>query len=87
MKVTTFAAIEIASYEVSMKIYALLPKTMKEITYVRHRMELGKDAYRLGKISNVNINPADRMRLMVSSLTQNTHHILCAVLKSFLNIL
>ena len=25
---------------------------MKEITYVRHRMELGKDAYRLGKISN-----------------------------------
>ena len=52
MKVTTFAAIEIASYEVSMKIYALSPKTMKEITYVRHRMELGKDAYRLGKISN-----------------------------------
>ena len=52
MKVTIFAAIEIASYEVSMKIYALSPKSMKEITYVRHRMELGKDAYRLGKISN-----------------------------------
>lgn len=52
MKVTMFAAIEIASYEVSMKIYALSPKTMKEITYVRHRIELGKDAYRLGKISN-----------------------------------
>ena len=52
MKVTTFAAIEIASYEVSMKIYALSPKTMQEINYVRHRMELGKDAYRLGKISN-----------------------------------
>ena len=52
MKVTTFAAIEIASYEVSMKIYALSPKSMKEITYVRHRMELGKDAYHLGKISH-----------------------------------
>ena len=52
MKVTIFAAIEIASYEVSMKIYSLSPKNMKEITYVRHRMELGKDAYRLGRISN-----------------------------------
>lgn len=52
MKVTTFAAIEIASYEVSMKIYALSSKTMKEINYVRHRMELGKEAYRMGKISN-----------------------------------
>lgn len=52
MKVTIFAAIEIASYEVSMKIYELSQKTMKEITYVRHRIELGKDAYRLGKISN-----------------------------------
>ena len=47
MKVTMFAAIEIASYEVSMKIYELSPKTMKEITCVRHRIELGKDAYRL----------------------------------------
>ena len=52
MKVTTFAAIEIASYEVSMKIFALSPKSMKEINYVRHRMELGKDAYRTGRISN-----------------------------------
>ena len=52
MKVTMFAAIEIASYEISMKIYALSQKSMKEITYVRHRIELRKDAYRLGKISN-----------------------------------
>jgi exopolyphosphatase/guanosine-5'-triphosphate,3'-diphosphate pyrophosphatase len=52
MKVTIFAAIEIASYEVGMKIYALSQKSMKEITYVRHRIELGKDAYRFGKISN-----------------------------------
>ena len=56
MKVTTFAAIEIASYEVSMKIYALSPKTMKEINYIRHRMELGKEAYRMGKISNDRID-------------------------------
>lgn len=56
MKLTIFAAIEIASYEVSMKIYSLSPKSMKEITYVRHRIELGKDAYRLGKISNEKID-------------------------------
>ena len=56
MKVTMFAAIEIASYEISMKIYALSQKSMKEITYVRHRIELGKDAYRLGKISNERID-------------------------------
>lgn len=55
MKVTIFAAIEIGSYEVSMKIYALSQKAMKEITHVRHRIELGKDAYRLGKISNERI--------------------------------
>ncbi len=55
MKVTIFAAIEIASYEVSMKIYALSQKSMKEINYVRHRIELGKDTYRLGKISNEHI--------------------------------
>lgn len=55
MKVTIFAAIEIASYEVSMKIYALSQKSMKEITYVRHRIELGKDAYRLGKINNEHV--------------------------------
>ncbi len=56
MKVTIFAAIEIASYEVSMKIYALSQKAMEEISYVRHRMELGRDAYHLGKISNDKIN-------------------------------
>lgn len=55
MKVTIFAAIEIASYEVSMKIYQLSQKMMKEITYVRHRIELGKDSYRRGKISGERI--------------------------------
>lgn len=52
MKITMFAAIEITSYEIGMKIYELSQKEMKEITYVRHRMELGKDVYRLGRLSN-----------------------------------
>lgn len=55
MKVTIFAAVEVASYEVSMKIYALSQKSMKEINYVRHRIELGKDAYHFGKISNEHV--------------------------------
>jgi exopolyphosphatase/guanosine-5'-triphosphate,3'-diphosphate pyrophosphatase len=51
MHITTFAAIDIGSYEVGMKIFELSAKTgMKQIDFVRHRIELGKDAYVLGKI-------------------------------------
>lgn len=56
MKITIFAAIEITSYEIAMKIYELSQKEMKEITHVRHRIELGKDAYRLEKISNERVS-------------------------------
>ena len=53
MAITTFAAIDIGSYEVSMKIYELSRKYgMKEITYLRYRMDLGRDAYADGKISH-----------------------------------
>ncbi len=53
MGLTTFAAIEIGSYEVSMKIMELSPKIgIREIDHVRHGLELGKDAYGKGKIGN-----------------------------------
>lgn len=46
MKITTFAAIYIGSYEVSLKIFELSSvKGVREIDYVRARIELGKDAY------------------------------------------
>lgn len=51
MAITTFAAIDIGSYEVSMKIYELSKKYgIREVNYLRYRMELGRDAYAKGKI-------------------------------------
>ncbi|MGN0334901.1 MAG: exopolyphosphatase [Lachnospiraceae bacterium] len=56
MKITIFAAIEITSYEVGMKIFELSSKGgIKEITYVRHRIDLGRDAYLYGRVSNARI--------------------------------
>ena len=53
MQIVTFAAIEIGSYEVSMKILELSAKYgMKEVDYIRHGLELGKDAYNQKEISN-----------------------------------
>ncbi|HAG70413.1 MAG TPA: exopolyphosphatase [Lachnospiraceae bacterium] len=47
-----FAAIDVGSYEVGMKIVELSRKNgIKQIDYVRHRIELGTDTYKTGKIS------------------------------------
>lgn len=52
-QIVTFAAIDIGSYEVGMKIMELSRKNgIREIDYIRHGIELGKDAYVLGKIGN-----------------------------------
>lgn len=46
MKITTFAAIYIGSYEVSLKIFEISPKKkIRNIDYIRSRIELGRDAY------------------------------------------
>ncbi len=51
MAVTTFAAIDIGSYEVSMKIFELSKKIgFRELNYVRYRLELGKGAYSTGRL-------------------------------------
>lgn len=47
-----FAAIDIGSYELSMKIYEISPKIgIREIDHIRHRIELGTDTFSTGKIS------------------------------------
>lgn len=52
MSMKLFAAIDIGSYEVEMKIFEITSgKGIKEIDCVCHRMELGKDVYRDGRIS------------------------------------
>ncbi len=51
MSVKTFAAIDVGSYETSMKIYELSGKnTMREIDHVRRRLDLGTSTYTTGKI-------------------------------------
>ncbi len=46
MAITTFAAIDLGSYEVSMKIFEISKKLgLREVDYIRYRMDLGKDTY------------------------------------------
>ncbi len=51
MAVTTFAAIDIGAYEVSMKVFELSRKIgFRELNDVRFRMEIGNGAYNTGKL-------------------------------------
>jgi len=51
MKITTFAAIYIGSYEVNLKIFEIsAPKKVRQIDFIRSRIELGKDVYSKGNI-------------------------------------
>ncbi len=51
MACTMFAAIDVGSYEVNLKIYELsIRKGIRVVNHVRHRMELGKETYVTGKI-------------------------------------
>lgn len=57
MSITTFAAIDVGSYEVGMKIFELSKKySLKEIDTVRYRLELGKDVYESGRFSTGMLN-------------------------------
>ena len=51
MAITTFAAIDIGSYEVSMKIFELSKKIgFRQLNDVRYRLEIGKGAYSSGRL-------------------------------------
>lgn len=53
MAVLTFAAIDIGSYNVAMEIFEITRKQgLKSIDYIDSRIELGRDTYAEGKISN-----------------------------------
>lgn len=71
MSTKTFAAIDVGSFELTMKIYEFSDKKkMKEIDCVNRRLDLGTDTYFDGKISNEKIDElcrtlnefSDRMR-------------------------
>lgn len=64
MQYKIFAAIDIGSYEVGMKIYELSrSKGMKALDSITHRLELGKEAYAAGKISVEKIDSLCRLLL------------------------
>lgn len=51
MALTTFAAIDVGSNELSLKIFEISKKSgIQEIEYVRHAIELGSDTYKYKKI-------------------------------------
>lgn len=49
----TFAAIDVGSFELSMKIFEISAKDgMREIDHIRHRIDLGSETYAVGKMAN-----------------------------------
>lgn len=62
MAYKTFAAIDVGSYELAMKIYEISSKNgIKEIDHVRHRIELGTDSYQTGKLVKDRIDELSRV--------------------------
>lgn len=52
MSIRTFAAIDVGSFELSMKIFQFSGKNnMREIDHVKQRIDLGSDTYATGKLS------------------------------------
>ena len=52
-----FAAIDVGSYELAMKIFELDHKYgVKELDHVRHRMDLGTETYAKGSISSSHVD-------------------------------
>ena len=50
MSVKTFAAIDVGSFELTMKIFDFSGKnTMREIDCIRQRIDLGSDTYAMGR--------------------------------------
>lgn len=62
VNVKTFAAIDVGSYELSMKIFEVSPrKKIREIDHIRHRIELGTETYNTGKLSNEKVDELCRV--------------------------
>lgn len=58
----TFAAIDVGSYELAMKIFEISAKNgIKEIDHIRQRIDLGTDTYATGKISYARVDELCRI--------------------------
>lgn len=62
MAYKTFAAIDVGSYELTMKIFEISARNgIREIDCIRHRIELGTDSYLTGKISSERMDELCRL--------------------------
>lgn len=58
----TFAAIDVGSYELAMKIFEVSKQNgLREIDCIRHRLDLGTDTYATGKVSSGRIDELCRI--------------------------
>ncbi len=59
-----FAAIDVGSYEMALKIFELSSKRgIKELDHVRHRMDIGSETYASGRISSFHVEEMIRILL------------------------
>ena len=62
MAVKTFAAIDVGSYEMAMKIFQFGANgEMKQIDHIRHRLDLGSQTYANGKLTNEKVSEICRV--------------------------
>lgn len=62
MDMKVFAAIDVGSYELSMKIFEISKKKkLKEIDHIRHRIDLGTETYTQGKLSHEKVDELCRV--------------------------
>ncbi len=58
----TFAAIDVGSYELSMKIFEVSKQNgLREVDCIRHRIDLGTDTYATGKLGYGHVNELCRV--------------------------
>ncbi len=62
MAVKTFAAIDVGSYELAMKIFEVSKaKGMREIDHIRHSIDMGSETYSTGKLSSERVDELCRI--------------------------
>ena len=70
----TFAAIDVGSYELAMKIYEISAKNgIREIDDIRHRIDLGTDTFTTGKISYERVDELCRVLRDYAGIMKGYH--------------
>ncbi|MBP7347531.1 MAG: HD domain-containing protein [Butyrivibrio sp.] len=73
-----FAAIDVGSYELSMKVFEISSKKgVRELDYIRHRIDLGTETYATGRISTEHVHEITRVLMDYDNIMQTygvTHY-------------